>query len=784
MVLPNQTNKISHRNNRHNDNHSLYHTNLLGDQTQLMSDVKDNTAAIKTAVELLDNAVDGNEIQVDIVSSALPSGAATEATLSALNAKVTACDTGAVVVSSSALPTGAATESSLSSVDGKITACDTGAVVVSSSALPSGAATESTLAATESGVAALDTRLTTTNSKLDTLETSLTAIETSVQTIDDIVKEEDAAHSSGDKGVMLLGVRQSTQVDFGADGDYVPISINDDGEIRVTAGSGGGGDASAANQTTMIGHLSNIETAVELIDNAISGSEMQVDVVSSALPSGASTSALQGGGLPAALTASGNLKVSVEEGAGGDASAANQTTMIGSLSTIAGDTTSIDGKITACNTGAVVVSSSALPSGAATESSLSSIDGKVTACNTGAVVVSSSALPTGAASASLQGGGLPAALTASGNLKVSVEEGAGGDASAANQTTMISSLSTIAGDTTSIDGKITACNTGAVVVSSSALPTGAALESTLSALNTKVTACDTGSVTVTSNALPSGASTSALQGGGLPAALTVAGNLKVSVEETVGGDASAANQTTMIGSLSTIAGDTTSLDGKVTACNTGNVTIASSALPTGAATESSLSSIDGKVTACNTGAVVVSSSALPSGAATESTLSTLNTKVLQGYDASIASGGTGLIQVLGYGLDSSGNLDALNVDNNGHLKIAIDTVENKGTFANIQNGTLNFGVTSSSVDVSDFNHAVFLYEDTNTSTFDDPVFEISMDNTNFYKASDQLFTSVRGSKREGTKEYKLHGITHVRIKNESTADNFTNAKATIVGTPN
>ena len=504
MVLPNQTNKISHRNNRHNDNHSLYHTNLLGDQTQLMSDVKDNTAAIKTAVELLDNAVDGNEIQVDIVSSALPSGAATEATLSALNAKVTACDTGSVTVASSALPTGAATESSLSSVDGKITACDTGNVTIASSALPSGAATESTLAATESGVAALDTRLTTTNSKLDTLETSLTAIETSVQTIDDIVKEEDAAHSSGDKGVMLLGVRQSTQVDFGADGDYVPISINDDGEIRVTAGSGGGGgDATAANQTTMIGHLSNIETAVELIDNAISGSEMQVDVVSSALPSGASTSALQGGGLPAALTASGNLKVSVEEGAGGDASAANQTTMISSLSTIAGDTTSIDGKITACNTGAVVVSSSALPTGAATESSLSSIDGKVTACNTGAVVVSSSALPSGASTAALQGGGLPAALTASGNLKVSVEEGAGGDASAANQTTMIGSLSTIAGDTTSIDGKITACNTGAVVVSSSALPTGAALESTLSALNTKVTACDTGSVTVTSNALPS-----------------------------------------------------------------------------------------------------------------------------------------------------------------------------------------------------------------------------------------------------------------------------------------
>lgn len=57
----------------------------------------------------------------------LPVGAATEATLAALNAKVTAVDTGAVVVASSALPTGAATSAlqttgntSLSSIDGKV----------------------------------------------------------------------------------------------------------------------------------------------------------------------------------------------------------------------------------------------------------------------------------------------------------------------------------------------------------------------------------------------------------------------------------------------------------------------------------------------------------------------------------------------------------------------------------------------------------------------------------------------------------------------------------------
>jgi hypothetical protein len=70
-----------------------------------------NTAlsAIQTAVEIIDNAISGSEMQVDIVSSALPTGAATEATLSSLNGKVTACNTGAVVVSSSALPSGAST---------------------------------------------------------------------------------------------------------------------------------------------------------------------------------------------------------------------------------------------------------------------------------------------------------------------------------------------------------------------------------------------------------------------------------------------------------------------------------------------------------------------------------------------------------------------------------------------------------------------------------------------------------------------------------------------------
>jgi hypothetical protein len=116
------------------------------------------------------------------------------------------------------------------------------------------------------------------------------------------------------------------------------------------------------------------------------------------------------------------IKVNVVAGsaAGGDASGANQVTGNNSLA-------SIDGKITAVNTGAVVVSSSALPSGAATgtkqdtgNTSLASIDGKITAVNTGAVVISSSALPSGAATALRQDTGNTSLANIDGHVDVAL----------------------------------------------------------------------------------------------------------------------------------------------------------------------------------------------------------------------------------------------------------------------------------------------------------------------------------------------------------------------------
>ncbi len=51
------------------------------------------------------------------------------------------------------------------------------------------------------------------------------------------LRPEDVPHVSGDLGRPVWGVRQSIQADFGADGDYVPLSIDDNGNLRVIGSS-------------------------------------------------------------------------------------------------------------------------------------------------------------------------------------------------------------------------------------------------------------------------------------------------------------------------------------------------------------------------------------------------------------------------------------------------------------------------------------------------------------------------------------------------------------------
>jgi hypothetical protein len=74
---------------------------------------------------LTDTQLRASAVPVSVSGLPLPTGAATEATLSALNTKVIAVDTGAVVVSSSVLPSGAATSANQTTANSSLSSIDT-----------------------------------------------------------------------------------------------------------------------------------------------------------------------------------------------------------------------------------------------------------------------------------------------------------------------------------------------------------------------------------------------------------------------------------------------------------------------------------------------------------------------------------------------------------------------------------------------------------------------------------------------------------------------------------
>jgi len=77
------------------------------------------------------------------------------------------------------------------------------------------------------------TELVAANSSLDAIESDADNIRIAIEALR---KLEDAAHSSGDSGVMSLGVRNDAgTVLAGSDGDYIPFSMNASGELRVAA---------------------------------------------------------------------------------------------------------------------------------------------------------------------------------------------------------------------------------------------------------------------------------------------------------------------------------------------------------------------------------------------------------------------------------------------------------------------------------------------------------------------------------------------------------------------
>jgi hypothetical protein len=240
-----------------------------------------NTQVIKTDA-------DGN-LQVDILSSStitvtgtvtLGAGTAAFGKLSA-NSGV---DIGDVDVTSSALPSGAATSALQGTANGILTTidADTGNIAGAISgtemqvdvvaALPTGSNAIGKLAA---------------NSGVDIGDVDVTSIIPGVGATN-LGKAIQSAQGTTDTGVPALVVRNDTLADLsGADGDYAPLQVNASGALYVEVKTSGlpSGAATEAKQDTIETTLTAIETDADTIAGAVSGTEMQVDVVAS-LPAG------------------------------------------------------------------------------------------------------------------------------------------------------------------------------------------------------------------------------------------------------------------------------------------------------------------------------------------------------------------------------------------------------------------------------------------------------------------------------------------------------------------
>lgn len=171
------------------------------------------------------------------------------------------------------------------------------------------------------------------------------------KTVSELVRLEDAAHTSGDPGIPALGVRQDTAASLaGTDGDYTMPIFDASGRQHVNVGASAlpTGAATSAKQDTGNTSLASIDGKITAVDTGA------VVVSSSALPTGASTAAKQADvyteDAAAAADPTGNMLMAVrrdtlsvtEVSADGD-NIALKATNKGQLHVKLADTVTIDG---------------------------------------------------------------------------------------------------------------------------------------------------------------------------------------------------------------------------------------------------------------------------------------------------------------------------------------------------------------------------------------------------------------------------------------------------------
>lgn len=93
-------------------------------------------------------------------------------------------------------------------------------------------------------------------------------------------KAEDAAHTSGDVGVMALAVRSDAGGAIaGTDGDYTPLQVDSSGNLRVTGGGGGTQYTEGDTDATITGTAMLIEAGGDALATVVAGGGMEAAAV-------------------------------------------------------------------------------------------------------------------------------------------------------------------------------------------------------------------------------------------------------------------------------------------------------------------------------------------------------------------------------------------------------------------------------------------------------------------------------------------------------------------------
>jgi len=245
----------------------------------LLGTIDSDTDAIKTAVEIIDNAISGSEMQVDIVSApTITVDGTVTADLSATdNAVLDAIDTvlDTIKVDTEAIETAVeAIQVDADAIETLLTAANV-----------DHAANEALLITIDADTNAIKTAVEIIDNAIDGSEMQVDIVSSATITVDGTVTANLGSTDNAVLDAMVVDLAAIEVLLTAANVDHAAIEVllgtidSDTNDIKVDMA------AIEVLLTAIDSDTDAIKTAVQILDNAISGSEMQVDVVA-ALPAG------------------------------------------------------------------------------------------------------------------------------------------------------------------------------------------------------------------------------------------------------------------------------------------------------------------------------------------------------------------------------------------------------------------------------------------------------------------------------------------------------------------